>query len=776
MNNFQSLCITRPKRLFSFITRRFLNIGKVISALLSVLMIFSCRGPVPDQDAFVRKVSDLKKVEERVLKQYDEPILARDGILDVTKSPYNADPTGSKDVTEIIQQALKDARDSRMILYLPAGRYLVSNTIRGIQGTIEWDEWHYEGFADPLLKYASFEYPNVIIGPSEGERAVMVLADHAPGFGDPENPRPVLHFWARMEYGEIDKSKSQPNINFNQKIMNLDFELGEGNPGAIAINHQGAEGSVIEKVNIRAYGAFAGLQNAPGSGGAIHGVSVEGGRYGFYFKNDERSGSQPSPVVSAIRLSGQEENSILYNGRGPLTVVGAYITGKGILSAGAPSVKWNGSLNIVDAALEISDGGTAVESNHSVIMENVFIHNASKAVKISNNWELDSNPAGWLHIRRCISGSEFANEEGKEIWRDDIWQDGISLSKAIVITESASSADPSELISRHDWPHPFPSPLSPAAVNVKDAPYNAKGDGESDDTEAIQKALDENEIVFIPKGTYAVSKPLLLNSSSRLIGLGNVQTIITPLEEAKAFSDPDNPRPLIETVNDPDAKTILAFMKLLVPARNPCVYAIRWRAGRHSVVRNVYPIRSEIHPHGTAMGYPMIRIEESGGGKWFTNVLLHWWDQGPSYRHLYINNTKEPLRFYMLEPQHGRGTTMVEMDGSSNVDIYAVKSEGDYGVMEMRNCNNIRVFGYAGNGMPSPGYSIFVLEESDNILLANINPQHKRAGSFGALGIYHDPSSWFILKDIHESADQPVYIKGIDQFSAYIRGNPEPVY
>jgi len=715
-----------------------------IILLLLSCTFFSCDSGLPDQDSPVRKVTDLMRTAERNLAVYANKSLLLSGYIDVTSHPYNADPTGMKDATAAIQQALKDARDARMVCYLPPGRYLVSKTISGIQGTVEWDSWPYEGYSDPWVAFASFGYPNVLTGSPGKDRSVIVLADHAPGFDDPEQPKPVLHFWSRMEWGEnIDRTLPQPSINFNQKITDIDIDLGKGNPGAVGINHQGAEGSVVENVNILAEGAFAGIQTAPGSGGGIYSVSVRGGRYGLYIRNKNTyRASQPSPLVAAVELTGQTEKSILYDGRGPLTLVGAVIEGAGILSDCPRSVNWNGAMNIVDAVIRMDDDGPAVRSNHSVVLENVYVENAATIVQIKKGWELPGRKDGWLHVRRCAvaSGSRSGKWAGDSLRRDDLWIDARKVSDPYVETDTTRPLSLREFILKHSWPKPFPSGLVKGAVNVKDPPYLASGDGITDDLQAIQKAIDENEMVFIPGGTFAISGPLRLKSGTKIAGLGNVQTVITPTKEPGSFSDPDHPLALIETTDDADASTVLASMKLLVPVRNPCVYAICWRAGRRSVVRNVYPVRETSHPHATAMGIPMVRIEKSGGGKWFTNVLLHWWDQGPSYRHLRIDNTSEPLTFYMLEPQHGRGEYMVEIINSSNIDVFSVKSEGDYGVFSLSGCSNVRVFGYAGNGMPSPGYALFTVRDCNNFLLANINPQHKAYGHYGALGTYNDPS------------------------------------
>ena len=55
-------------------------------------------------------------------------------------------------------------------------------------------------------------------------------------------------------------------------------------------------------------------------------------------------------------------------------------------------------------------------------------------------------------------------------------------------------------------------PPCKSIINIKKPPYNAKGDGKTDDTTAIQKALSDmmgqHQMLYFPAGDYVVSSTL----------------------------------------------------------------------------------------------------------------------------------------------------------------------------------------------------------------------------------------------------------------------------
>ncbi|NBC84457.1 MAG: carbohydrate-binding protein [Bacteroidetes bacterium] len=91
-------------------------------------------------------------------------------------------------------------------------------------------------------------------------------------------------------------------------------------------------------------------------------------------------------------------------------------------------------------------------------------------------------------------------------------------------------------------------------INVKD--YGAQGDGSTDDTYAIQQAIDNNwtfcgghsnnyRTLYLPEGTYVVSNTIFWMRWLRFAGEGKDKTIIKLKDNASGYGNPGSPKPVL---------------------------------------------------------------------------------------------------------------------------------------------------------------------------------------------------------------------------------------
>lgn len=78
--------------------------------------------------------------------------------------------------------------------------------------------------------------------------------------------------------------------------------------------------------------------------------------------------------------------------------------------------------------------------------------------------------------------------------------------------------------------------IYPLPVNVK--LYGAKGDGKTDDTQAIKAAVASNSNIYFPGGTYLISDTIKLNSGTRIFGDNLGMSQIMPLNNTVLQSKP----------------------------------------------------------------------------------------------------------------------------------------------------------------------------------------------------------------------------------------------
>jgi hypothetical protein len=191
-------------------------------------------------------------------------------------------------------------------------------------------------------------------------------------------------------------------------------------------------------------------------------------------------------------------------------------------------------------------------------------------------------------------------------------------------------------------------PLDSGMANVKTL-YGAKGDGVTDDTEAIQRAISSvvhhpqtgPRIILFPAGTYLVSRPLLekdlkaqWNSLLTLQGENRETTILKLKDNNPLYKNPNAPEKVLvfgSQNGKPDGGGNSAFdnnifdMTIDVGRGNPGAAALAFMGNNYCALRNV-TLRSSDPNHSGAIGLALLRY--AAGPCLMKNLVIDGFDYG----------------------------------------------------------------------------------------------------------------------------------------------------
>ena len=243
-------------------------------------------------------------------------------------------------------------------------------------------------------------------------------------------------------------------------------------------------------------------------------------------------------------------------------------------------------------------------------------------------------------------------------------------------------------------------PIGSTVVNVTKPPYKAKGDGKTDDTQAIQQALDDHPngdyIIYLPHGIYRITGRLVwpqadkpADSYNRTILQGQSMggTILQLDNRCEGFDNPDAPRAMIYTGTGPELRRRNAIrdMTIRTGKGNPGAIGIRFLANEQGTIKNVKVYSNDSSGvYGIDMGYaetmgPLMvkNVEVRGfnvgtyiGGKVNGVTLEHLTLGGQRKYGLEVDNQSvaaRGLRFRGSVPavySHGKGASLTLVDAT----------------------------------------------------------------------------------------------------------------
>lgn len=170
------------------------------------------------------------------------------------KTDYGAVGDGLTDDTEAFRAAVSNylnPYNSTIAVFIPKGVYLVRDSIQFLQG-----------YYDCCLTLQG----------EDRDETVIQVKDHAPGFQDPDNPRPVF----------LTRAGNQA---FGNYLFNLTINTGYGNPGAVGVDYITSNYGAMRNVNIQSPdgSGYCGIRmerSWPGPG-LLKQIEVDGFQYGI---------------------------------------------------------------------------------------------------------------------------------------------------------------------------------------------------------------------------------------------------------------------------------------------------------------------------------------------------------------------------------------------------------------------------------------------------------------------------------------------------------------
>jgi hypothetical protein len=594
---------------------------------------------------------------------------------------------GKTDDTDAIQHALDEASEHGGVVFLPSGRYKISKSI------LIW--------------------PAVRLFGTGRTRPVLVLADNTPGFQKGVGsmvvftgaPRGVI---AHNDMGRVEVTRvpfpppsavpfdpkiadANPNT-FYSGLSNVDIEIGAGNPAATGVRFRVAQHSFLSNMDFKLGSGFAGLYQV---GNVVHNLHFHGGRYGIVSEK-----TSPAWQFTAVDCSfdGQTSAAIREH-EVDLTLV-------------------NATIRDVPVGIDIDRGYGDSMFGKDVRFENV----RQAAIVISNENNVFTQIGFANALARDTPVFAKFRDSGRTVagkgssYRVGSFSYGLTVPAVGQLGHFDTST---EIETLKSWPAPRPlaiRDLPPVSQWANAHDLGVVGDGEADDTAALQRAIDSHRVVYLPLGAYKVSDTIHLGKNSVLIALHPALTQIVLADGTPKYQGVGAPKAVVQSADGGDA--IISGVGLFTGGVNVRAVALLWSAGENSLVDDVkFELARSMSP-ASAMRfnkfnsnrwgapdpaqrwdgqYPSLWVTNGGGGT-FNGI---WSPDTFASAGLYVSNTTTPGHVYEISVEHHVRNEIV-LDHVANWEFLAPQTEEEFREslnavsFEIRDSHDILIANYHG--------------------------------------------------------------------------------
>jgi sugar lactone lactonase YvrE len=595
----------------------------------------------------------------------------------LTAQEFGATADGKADDSAAIQAAIDKAASSAHegLVFVPSGRYRLTRSI--------------------------YVWPGVRVIGYGATRPFLVLADSTPGFQKGvgvmvmfagAGPSERSHADRRVPFpppGTVPPNSAIVDATpstFYSAMSNIDFEIGDGNPAAIAIRFHAAQHSYLSHMDFHIDSGLAALTQVGNEAEDLH---FYGGRYGIL--TEKTSPAWQFTLIDST-FEGQREAAIREHEVG-LTLIRD--TFHNVPTAIDIDPEHSDELWVKDCRFESVSGAAVIISNERSPLTEIGFENAV----------LKDVPTFALlrESKKTVAGKGA-------VYRVANFNYGLILPGEGMMGSIGMIYDAAPL---NSLPAPMPPaiPALPATedwVNVHT--LGVTGDGTTNDTAAIQKAIDTHRVLYFPGGHYVVSDTIALKPDTILIGLHPTLAQFDLLDSTPGYQGVGAPKAVISA--PAGGHNIISGFGIFTGGINPRAVALLWKAGADSLVDDVRFLGG----HGSGTNpynnnhtadpdlakrwdgqYPSLWVADGGGGT-FADI---WTPNTFAQSGFLVSNTKTPGHVYELSTEH-HVRNEIKFDHVENWDINAPQTEEEAGEspeslsLEFDWSSNITVANYHG--------------------------------------------------------------------------------